>query len=150
MITMFSDFRQFTAKKWRYSQKINFMIKVLHYLALFLVKNANFVRHFFRQKYLENRNIGPRSLCSASKTSQIIFFPRMCACVALSGLRVVSRRGHVETHFSNLSLFHLVFFPGFFRMSGRIRSPISVRPTARRLESAGRTASLLLRHFLRV
>jgi hypothetical protein len=35
------------------------MIKILHYLALFLVKNAILCR-IFRRRFLENHNIGPR------------------------------------------------------------------------------------------
>jgi hypothetical protein len=36
------------------------MIKILHNLALFSVKNANFFAEFFWRKYLKNHNIGPR------------------------------------------------------------------------------------------
>jgi hypothetical protein len=47
MITIFCDFRQFSAKKLAFFSKINVMIKILHNLALFRVKNANFVAEFF-------------------------------------------------------------------------------------------------------
>jgi hypothetical protein len=51
MITIFCDFCQFLAKNWRFSQKTNVMIKFLHTLALFRVKNANFFAEFFSEKY---------------------------------------------------------------------------------------------------
>jgi hypothetical protein len=35
MITIFCDFRQFSAKKLAFFSKTNVMIKILHYLALF-------------------------------------------------------------------------------------------------------------------
>jgi hypothetical protein len=35
MITNFCDFRQFSAKKLAFFSKIDVMIKILHYLALF-------------------------------------------------------------------------------------------------------------------
>jgi hypothetical protein len=35
MITIFCDFRQFSAKKWAFFSKTNAMIKILHNLALF-------------------------------------------------------------------------------------------------------------------
>jgi hypothetical protein len=44
MITIFCDFRQFSAKKLAFFSKTNVMIKILHNLALFCVKK----RHFFR------------------------------------------------------------------------------------------------------
>jgi hypothetical protein len=47
MITIFSDFRQFSAKKLAFFSKTNVMIKILHNLALFLVKNAIFFAEFF-------------------------------------------------------------------------------------------------------
>jgi hypothetical protein len=42
MITIFGDFRQFSAKKMEFFSKTNVMIKILHMLALFWVKNADF------------------------------------------------------------------------------------------------------------
>jgi hypothetical protein len=47
MITIFCDFRQFSAKKLAFFSKTNVMIKILHNLALFWVKNANFFAEFF-------------------------------------------------------------------------------------------------------
>jgi hypothetical protein len=47
MITIFCDFRQFSAKKLAFFPKTNVMIKILHNLALFWVKNANFFAEFF-------------------------------------------------------------------------------------------------------
>jgi hypothetical protein len=35
------------------------MIKILHYLALFRVKNANFFAEFFGKNIFKNHNIGP-------------------------------------------------------------------------------------------
>jgi hypothetical protein len=40
-------FDNFRRKNWRFSQKTNVMIKILHKLALFWVKNANFFAEFF-------------------------------------------------------------------------------------------------------
>jgi hypothetical protein len=47
MITIFCDFYQFSAKKLAFFSKTNVMIKFLHNLALFRVKNANFFAEFF-------------------------------------------------------------------------------------------------------
>jgi hypothetical protein len=47
MITIFCDFRQFLAKKMAVFSKINAMIKILHDLAWFRVKNANFFAEIF-------------------------------------------------------------------------------------------------------
>jgi hypothetical protein len=46
MITIFFDFCQFSVKKLAFFSKSNVMIKNLPYLALFLVKNANFWNFF--------------------------------------------------------------------------------------------------------
>jgi hypothetical protein len=46
MITIFCDFRQFSAKKLAFFSKTNVMIKILHILALFWIKNANFLLSF--------------------------------------------------------------------------------------------------------
>jgi hypothetical protein len=43
-ITIFYDFRLFSAKKLAFFSKNNVMIRILHYLALLWVKNANFFR----------------------------------------------------------------------------------------------------------
>jgi hypothetical protein len=56
MITIFCDFRQFSAKKFAFFAKTNVMIKILHNLALFGVENANFFAEFFRENY-KNHNI---------------------------------------------------------------------------------------------
>jgi hypothetical protein len=47
----FLRFCQFSAKKLAFFSKTNVMIKILHNLALFWVKNANFFAIFFRRKY---------------------------------------------------------------------------------------------------
>jgi hypothetical protein len=52
---------QFSAILENYRRKTNVMIRFLNNLALFWVKNAIFFADFFRQKYLRNHNIGPRS-----------------------------------------------------------------------------------------
>jgi hypothetical protein len=49
MITIFCDFCQFSAKKLAFFPKTNVMIKYLHYLALFRVKNAKIFAIFFCQ-----------------------------------------------------------------------------------------------------
>jgi hypothetical protein len=59
MITIFCDFRQFSAKKLEFFSQTNVIIKILHKLALFWV--TPFFRWIFRQKYLKNHNIGPWS-----------------------------------------------------------------------------------------
>jgi hypothetical protein len=47
MITSFCDFCQFSAKKLEFFSKTNVMIKILHTLAMFRVKNDNFFAEFF-------------------------------------------------------------------------------------------------------
>jgi hypothetical protein len=47
VITIFGDFRQFSAKEMAFFSKTNVMIKILHNLALFCVKNANFLAEIF-------------------------------------------------------------------------------------------------------
>jgi hypothetical protein len=47
MIKIFCDFWQFSAKKLAFFSKTNVMIKILHKIALFLVKNANLFAEFF-------------------------------------------------------------------------------------------------------
>jgi hypothetical protein len=61
MITIFCDFRQFSAKKLAFFSKPNVMIKFLHYLALFWVKNANYFAKIFGENIFKNHNIGPWS-----------------------------------------------------------------------------------------
>jgi hypothetical protein len=62
LITIFCDFWQFPKRKMAFFLKTNFMIKLLHNLALFCVKSAHFFRWIFRRKYLKNHNIGPVSV----------------------------------------------------------------------------------------
>jgi hypothetical protein len=71
MITIFCDFWQFSAKKLAFSSKTNVMIKILHNLALFWVKNTNFFRRKIRQKYLKNHNIGPRLIIQEVRSKMI-------------------------------------------------------------------------------
>jgi hypothetical protein len=52
-------FDNFWRKNWRFFSKTNVMIKILHNLALFRVKNANFFAKFFGENILKNHNIGP-------------------------------------------------------------------------------------------
>jgi hypothetical protein len=52
------NFLRFSAKKLAFFSKTNVMIKVLHNLALFRVKNANFFAEFFGENILKNHNIG--------------------------------------------------------------------------------------------
>jgi hypothetical protein len=47
MITIFCDFSLFSPKKLAFFSKTNVMIKILHNLALFWDKNANFFAEFF-------------------------------------------------------------------------------------------------------
>jgi hypothetical protein len=53
MITIFCDLGQFLAKKMAFFSKTKVMIKLVPYLALFLVKNANFLGELKK-----NHNIG--------------------------------------------------------------------------------------------
>jgi hypothetical protein len=53
MITIFCDFWQFSAKKLAFFSKTDVMIKFLHNLALFWVKNANFFAEFFGENVLK-------------------------------------------------------------------------------------------------
>jgi hypothetical protein len=46
-VTIFGDFRHFSAKKLALFSKTNVMIKIFHSLALFRVKNAKFFAEFF-------------------------------------------------------------------------------------------------------
>jgi hypothetical protein len=62
MIRIFCDFWQFSAKKLVFFSKTNVMIENWRNLALFWVKNANFLQ-FFLQKYFKNHNIGPWWVC---------------------------------------------------------------------------------------
>jgi hypothetical protein len=53
------------SKKLSFFSKTHVMITILHNLALFWVKNANFL-HFFRRKYFKNRSQVPLSGTSRS------------------------------------------------------------------------------------
>jgi hypothetical protein len=53
MITIFCDFCQFSAKKLAFFSKSNVMIKNLHNLALFWVKNANIFANVFGENILK-------------------------------------------------------------------------------------------------
>jgi hypothetical protein len=57
--------------------KTNVMIKILHNLALFRVKNANFFAEFFGEKK-KNHNIGPR--LTAIHNLQGKVFDKFCQC----------------------------------------------------------------------
>jgi hypothetical protein len=54
MITIFGDFCQFWAIKLAFFSKSNVMIKNLHNLALFGVKNSNFFAIFFAKIFLKS------------------------------------------------------------------------------------------------
>jgi hypothetical protein len=86
MITIFCDFRQFSAKKLVFFSKTNVMIKILHNLPLFWVKNGNFFRWIFRRKYFKIHNIGPRKNLSQKEEmkcfrNRSFFYP----CLNFSG-----------------------------------------------------------------
>jgi hypothetical protein len=51
MITIFCDFRQFSAKKLAFFSKTNVMINFFHNLAFFWVKNAIFLPIFWRKYF---------------------------------------------------------------------------------------------------
>jgi hypothetical protein len=57
MITIFCDFRQFTAKKLAFFSKTNVLIKVLQKLAAVCAKNARLFANFFGENIIK---IGPR------------------------------------------------------------------------------------------
>jgi hypothetical protein len=84
MITIFGDFRQFSAifdnfrrKNWLFFSKINVMIKILHNLCSFVLsQKRQFFRRFFRRKYFKNHNIGSRWVCE--KVAQNIAQPILC------------------------------------------------------------------------
>jgi hypothetical protein len=69
MITIFGDFSQFLAKKLAFFLNTNVMIKFFQHLALFRVKNANFIVKFFGENILKNHNIGPSSSAIPSTAS---------------------------------------------------------------------------------
>jgi hypothetical protein len=73
MITIFCDFRQFSAKKLAFFSKTNVVIKFLHNLALFRVKKRKFFRNFW-QKYFKNIKIGPCSIVKCKKYSYLLIF----------------------------------------------------------------------------
>jgi hypothetical protein len=70
MTTIFCDFRQISVKKLAFFLKTNVMIKFLHYLASFRVKNAIFLW----RKYFQNPNVGPSTVCTVS--DHCFFFSR--------------------------------------------------------------------------
>jgi hypothetical protein len=53
MITIFCDFRQFSAEKLAFFSKTNVLIKIVHNLTLFWVKNANFFAENIRENILK-------------------------------------------------------------------------------------------------
>jgi hypothetical protein len=61
----FLRFLTIFGEKLAFFSKTNVMIKILHNLALFFVKHANFFRRIFWRKYLNNHNIGPRIILCA-------------------------------------------------------------------------------------
>jgi uncharacterized protein (DUF1499 family) len=63
MITIFCDFSQFSAKKLAFFLNTNVMIKNLHNLALFSVKNANIFAEFFGENILKIITSVPRKTC---------------------------------------------------------------------------------------
>jgi hypothetical protein len=72
MITIVSDFCQFSAKILAFFTKTNLVIKFLQQLALVWAKNAKFFRQIFRRKYSKNHNIGPRTFgfaCARVRTT---------------------------------------------------------------------------------
>jgi hypothetical protein len=71
MITIFCDFRQYSAKNIGVFLKSNAMIQFLHEPAVIYAKNANFFANFcgenifsliFWLKYFKNHNISPSSV----------------------------------------------------------------------------------------
>jgi hypothetical protein len=62
MITIFGDFRQFSAKKLAFFSKTNVMIKFLHNNSFVLSQKRLFFRRIFGQKYFLNRKIGIQEL----------------------------------------------------------------------------------------
>jgi hypothetical protein len=50
-ITIFCDFRQFSAKKLAFFSKTNVMIKIFEYFSFVLSQKRQFFRNFFRRKY---------------------------------------------------------------------------------------------------
>jgi hypothetical protein len=96
MITILGDFCQFSAKKLRKNiSKTNVMIKILHDLALFWVKNANFFAIFFGENILKNHNIDPRSHCSQPQI--FINLPKAAYFMNILLLwdRAAMHRGHI-------------------------------------------------------
>jgi hypothetical protein len=59
MITIFSNFSKFSAKKLASFSKTNVMSQILQKLAEFCTKNAKFFGQMFLRKYFENHYIGP-------------------------------------------------------------------------------------------
>jgi hypothetical protein len=59
MITIFRDFWQFSAKKLAFFSKTNVMIKFLHNLAYFCVKNAIFLPKFSAKIFQKSQHRSP-------------------------------------------------------------------------------------------
>jgi hypothetical protein len=61
MITIFSNFCQFSAKKLVFFSKTNVVIQFLHNLFSYVLsQKRQFFNQIFRRKHLKNHNIGPR------------------------------------------------------------------------------------------
>jgi hypothetical protein len=71
MITIFSDFWQFSAKKLAFFSKTNVMITIFAKFAVVWAKNTNIFAKNFRRKHLKNHNIGPRYFCRAHSNLHI-------------------------------------------------------------------------------
>jgi hypothetical protein len=74
--TIFGDFRQFSAKKLPFFTKTNVMIKILHNLALFWVKNANFPPINLEKIFKKSLH---RSL-KYCRNNTVFFFPFFFCC----------------------------------------------------------------------
>jgi hypothetical protein len=75
MITIFSDFRQFSARKMAFISKNNVMINFFQKLAVVWAKTPYF-RQIIWRKYISNHNIGPRSdLCLKFKHTVTGLYP---------------------------------------------------------------------------
>jgi hypothetical protein len=72
MITIFGDFRQFSAKKFAFFSKTNILVNVLPNLALFSVKNANLSPFFAPQNISKIITSGhPSSECLGAENNFI-------------------------------------------------------------------------------
>jgi hypothetical protein len=70
MITIFSDFRQFSAKLFAFFSKTNVMIKFYKKVTVVWAKNAKIFAKCLGENIFFYRNIGPRSPCLFSTPSQ--------------------------------------------------------------------------------